>query len=120
MTRRGPKVLEGSCPTCGHGFKAGFYDTQNVQRFFCDWCSQWITAERKGDTLDVSTKDARYNLVRQDEKCPNDDCSATWELYFNPNGALAKSHGVEFVASGNNVRCKKCGTYATVTLAEVK
>ena len=119
MTRRGPKVLEGSCPTCGQGLKVGFYDTQNVQRFLCGWCTQWITAERKGDTLDVSTKDASYNLIRQDEKCPNDDCPAAWELYFHPNGALAKPHGAEFVG-GNNVRCERCGTYAMVTLAEAK
>jgi hypothetical protein len=116
MVSRGPTVVNGECPTCKHPRPLAFYENQAVQRFSCDWCSQWVTAELKEGKLEVSTKDADHIPIRRDETCPNVKCGAPWELWFHPNRALAKSHGAVWWAGGNNVKCEKCGTYAKVSL----
>jgi ribosomal protein S27E len=115
MTKRGLTFLKGSCPTCKHPFPVAFSESQPVKRFSCDWCSQWVTAELKEGKLEVSTKDAQGRIpVRRDETCPH--CGAPWELWFDPNGVLAKQHGTIFLASGNKVTCVQCSTEATVSL----
>ncbi len=116
MVSLGPNFVGGSCPTCSHALNVGFYENQNVVRFSCDWCGQWITAELRNEQLAVSTKDADYAPIRKDETCPNPKCGAAWELWYHPNGAVDKLHGAVFIASGNNVKCTKCGTRAIVSL----
>lgn len=115
MVGRGPSIEKGSCPTCNHPFGVPFYEGQNVQRFFCDRCTQWVTAELKDGKLEVSTKDASYTPIRRNEVCPNAKCKTPWELWFHQNKALAKAHGARIVA-GNLVQCNKDGTHATVSL----
>jgi ribosomal protein S27AE len=110
---RGPALRTGSCPTCNGTVEMAFYEKQNVQRFFCDWCGQRITAELKDGKLFV-TKGANYTPIRKDEICPN--CGSPWELWFHPNGTVGKLHGALSIASGNNVKCAKCGTLAVVSL----
>jgi hypothetical protein len=116
MVSRGPSIVSGSCPTCNHPIAVGFFEGQNVHRFFCDWCGQWVTAELKDERLVLSTRDASHIPIRRDEKCPNSKCGTTWELWFNPNGAIAKPHGAIWIATGNLVKCEKCGTLAKVSL----
>jgi predicted RNA-binding Zn-ribbon protein involved in translation (DUF1610 family) len=114
MISRGPALLSGSCPTCNDTVEVGFYGKENVQQFLCDWCGQLITAELMDGRLFVSTKGASYTPIRKDETCPN--CGAVWELWFHPNGVVRKLHGALWIASGNNVKCAKCGTLAVVSL----
>ncbi len=116
MVSQGPTVVSGSCPTCSHPLKVGFRENQDALRFFCNWCGQWITAELKDEQLVVSTKDASHTPIRRDETCPNPKCGVAWELWYHPNGAVDKLHGAVFIASGNNIKCTKCGTLAVVSL----
>jgi hypothetical protein len=78
----------------------------------CDQCGQWLTAELKERKLKI-TRDADQIPIRRDETCPN--CGVPWELWFYPNGELAKPHGA-WSLGGNKVRCVKCDTEAKVSL----
>ena len=67
--------------------------------------------------LTVSVNDGKETPIRRDEICPNMQCMSEWQLWFNPNGVLTKTHGASCVSMANEVFCERCGHRAHVGLS---